>query len=99
MPANDRPPLRDSPWFWLLLFALFALALLIVFGDKYRHRQSQLERQFQSKELRDAREFEGKPTTETTKFSSPDNLIMPLWPLAALLIVETEQHRVVHAHN
>ena len=78
-------PLSDSPWFWILLFSLVALALLVVFGDKYRQRQTQLERQFQSKERREAIE-PGQPVIPAAPYSSPRNLIIAIWPLALLLV-------------
>lgn len=85
MSADGRPPLAESPWFWALVFALFALAMVIVFDHKYRGRQAQLERQFQSKERREAVE-PGQPVVPIEPYSSPGSLIIPLWPLVALLV-------------
>jgi hypothetical protein len=41
--APLRPPLTDSPWFWVCLFASVAAAALVAIGPKYRQREARLE--------------------------------------------------------
>jgi hypothetical protein len=46
MPSAQQTPgprWTDTPWFWLHLFSLAALAGLMVVGPKYAHRQQGLE--------------------------------------------------------
>lgn len=40
----------DSPWLWLAIFVIGALAALYLTMPKYRWRQPQIERQFQARE-------------------------------------------------
>ncbi|HVT30616.1 MAG TPA: hypothetical protein VHE81_21590, partial [Lacipirellulaceae bacterium] len=48
--ANERPPITDSPWFWVLLFSLMAMAALAVMSHKYTRRQANIERHYQANE-------------------------------------------------
>lgn len=49
--TQSRPPITDSPWFWVYLFATAALALLMVSKPKLQYRQAWLERQHQAREF------------------------------------------------
>ena len=51
MTPHPRPPLTDSPWFWVYLFCTAGLLALLLQSGKYGARQSQLDRQFQGREL------------------------------------------------
>jgi hypothetical protein len=42
---RTTPPLTDSPWFWLGLFAAMALVGLAVIGPKFARRSQRLETQ------------------------------------------------------
>lgn len=53
--SNATPPLTDSPWFWLMLFSLFALLGITIIGPKYLVRQSRLEYQFHARQEMHAR--------------------------------------------
>jgi hypothetical protein len=45
-----RSELTDSPWFWLLIFSMFALLALVTIGPKYSLRQGGIETRFQNRE-------------------------------------------------
>lgn len=45
-----KPPLTDSPLFWLCLFGVVALAALIVVGPRYARRQGQLQQRLEARE-------------------------------------------------
>jgi hypothetical protein len=89
VPSEDAfPRLSDSPWFWVCAFATAALVALFVMGPKYAARQSQLERQYQ------ARQLSGHSVMQpggTGPLSSRQRTIIKLRPLflflAAVLIV------------
>jgi len=95
MQGTQRAPLTDSPWFWVLLFALVGLLALAVMGPKYGRRQANIERQYQARER-----VAEKITAENIPDAAPriDNLearrpyvvttgekLIPIWPLAILL--------------
>ncbi len=50
---TDRPQpkrsMADSPWLWFALFALMAIAALMVVGPRFARRQSQLERNYEGR--------------------------------------------------
>ena|SRR5436190_1133398 len=76
-----HPPLTDSPWFWLYLFSIAALAGLLLIGPKYYARQTQVERQYEGK-VRAAQAASGaQPTKE---MSTPDATKSSLAPLFLL---------------
>jgi hypothetical protein len=88
MEPPSRPRITDSPWFWVLVFSLMAMAALVAIGGKYGRRQAALERQFQARERiafaetadNDAVDFEGRT------YATPDDTLVPLWPLAIIMI-------------
>ena len=74
-----RPPLTDSPWFWLYIFSTAALIALLLAQDKFGDRQTQLERRFLARQ-------EGGQTIKgadgkTIEKPTGDNLILRLGPL------------------
>ena len=76
---QKKPPLTDSPWFWLYIFSTAALIALVVAQPKYRPRQTQLERRFLARQ-------EGGQTIKgsdggTIVKPTGDNLILRLGPL------------------
>src|SRR5688572_19157293 len=97
MDAHERPPVTDSPWFWVLIFSLMALGALVAIGGKYGRRQSAIERQYQAREriaqqraaANNSADAERNEVQESPPrdFASPGDTLIPLWPLAALLIV------------
>lgn len=84
-----KPPMTDSPWFWVYIFSTSALIALALAGPKYFPRQTQLERQFLARQ-------EGGQTIKGADGQSiapptGKNLIVTLGPLfvicGTLLIV------------
>jgi cell division protein FtsL len=80
--AAGRPPITDSPWFWLCLFATMGLVALAAIGPKYAKRQAGIERKEQARQR--AAELASGGTAQTP-VSTEDDLVVSLKPL--LLIV------------
>ncbi|MBW3597225.1 MAG: hypothetical protein KY475_08115 [Planctomycetes bacterium] len=80
--APRRPPLSDSPWFWVYLFATFALIVLTVMRPRVLERQAQLERKVQGRQ-RAAEQAAGREPQ--TPLSTPSQTVIPLGPLFVLL--------------
>ena len=94
MENEARPPVTDSPWFWVLTFSLMALAALVAIGGKYGRRQTRLELQYQARErIADRLGDENSPSSkehakqDRRHFASPGNNLIPLWPLAVVLLL------------
>jgi hypothetical protein len=80
--ASRRPPLSDSPWFWVYLFTTFALIVLMVMAPRVRERQAQIERKAQGRERAMER---AAGQTPQTRLSTPENTVIPLTPLIVVL--------------
>ena len=90
MTPQARPPLTDSPWFWVLAFSLMALLALAVLNGKYGRRQSREERKYQAAERIAAGErgFDASSQAANRRpYSTPGETLIPLWPLALILLV------------
>ena len=94
MATDERAPVTDSPWFWVLIFSLMALVALAAMSGKYGRRQSNIERQYQARERvaeklaaennpGDAARIENPETRRA--YATPGDKLIPLWPLAILL--------------
>jgi hypothetical protein len=92
--VNERSRLTDSPWYWVLVFSLMALAALAAISGKYGKRQAGIERQYQARErIAEKKAAENNSTgasriddQETRRpFATPGEQLIPLWPLAVLL--------------
>jgi len=83
MTPHEKPPITDSPWFWVLLFSAVGLILMLVFSGQISKRQARLDRQYQARE-RVQDEAVGDPARR--EYSSPENTLIPIWPLAAALV-------------
>jgi hypothetical protein len=94
-PENQQPakqPITDSPWLWFALFTAVGLAALLATGGKFGKRQASIENKYQARsaiasgtlEVRDAGSGE-KQAVGTPNYSTPDNPVIPLWPLELLL--------------
>ena len=82
---GQRPsPLADSPWFWLYLFSIAALAGLLLIAPKYYARQSQVERQYQGKIRASQAAAGAEPDKE---MSRPEATRTSLTPLIVLFSV------------
>lgn len=82
MTTSVRPPITDSPWFWVLLFSVVACFAVAAISGQYGKRQARLERQYQARE-RIAEHAVDDPTRRA--YSSPEATLVPIWPLALTL--------------
>src|SRR5947207_8719567 len=84
---NPQSPLTDSPWYWVLVFSLMALAALAAIGGKYGRRQANIERQFQARErIAEKKTAENNPQGAERiddqgrrPFATPGNNLITLW--------------------
>jgi hypothetical protein len=85
---SEQVPITDSPWFWLLAFSGVALIALATISGQYGKRQARLERQYQARErVADGAVGDGATSDpERREYASPDNTLVPLWPLAIPLV-------------
>ena len=96
MTANEKPPARppitDSPWLWAALFTGVGLAALLATGGKFGKRQANIENKFQARSAVASGAIEvqsdasgEKRTAEAPRYSTPEEQIIPLWPVEAVL--------------
>ena len=83
----EKLPITDSPWYWVLLFAVVSLGALLALSGKYGRRQSIIERKYQAREhiatqSSAARAGEQVPTVD---YSTAEKPLIVVWPLAVLL--------------
>ncbi|GIW93733.1 MAG: hypothetical protein KatS3mg110_1774 [Pirellulaceae bacterium] len=82
----DVPPLSDSPWFWVYLFATGALVVLLLAGPRVISRQVQLERNLQARQ-RAAQVVAGQqPRTPLSEEGHPQISLTPLYVVLAGLV-------------
>jgi hypothetical protein len=98
MEAPHRPPVTDSPWFWVMIFALMSLGALAAISGKYGRRQAAIERQYQARlrlaekraatnnSIAAARHEDQRAEGNPRAFATPANTLITLWPLAAVLV-------------
>jgi hypothetical protein len=79
---NPKPLITDSPWFWVMLFSLVSIVVVATISGQYGKRQARLERQYQARE-RIADNAVG--AAERREYSTPEDTLVPIWPLAAAL--------------
>jgi hypothetical protein len=87
-----KAPITDSPWLWFALFTAVGLAALLATGGKFGKRQASIENKYQARsaiasgtlEIQDDGSGEKRPVG-TPNYSTPDNPVIPLWPLEILL--------------
>jgi len=48
--SGKTPPITDSPWFWVYVFATAGLIALMLAGNKFDHRQAEIEREFSARQ-------------------------------------------------
>lgn len=91
---NPKSSVTDSPWYWVLVFSLMALAALAAISGKYGRRQANIERQYQARERIAEKQADQNNRTNAARienqearrpFATPDERLIPLWPLAILL--------------
>ena len=88
--SPTRPPLTDSPWFWVMLFCAAGVVLLLVIWPQYSKRQRRLEMQFRAREEIVRRQAAGEPPARvlgregSAAPPAEGELIIRLWPLLLL---------------
>jgi len=89
MDPQEHAAITDSPWFWVLAFSLMALAALAAMSGKYGQRQAIIERQYQARErgTAEANDSPAAGEAERRPYASSGDTLVPLWPLAGLLVV------------
>ena len=76
--------MTESPWYWALLFSLVSLAALAALDGKYGRRQSIIERKYQARQ-HIARQQVATTPGSTPTYSTADDPLIVVWPLATLL--------------
>src|SRR5687768_6655659 len=96
MEARAGSPVTDSPWFWVMMFSLMALGALAAIGGKYGRRQAVIERQYQARtRVAEQQANANAPAGDIRideqgtlrEFATPSDTLIPLWPLAAVLLL------------
>jgi hypothetical protein len=83
---NKSLPVTDSPWYWVLIFALAALVGIVTIGPKFERRQEIVETKFHGRELAQGRESLEQPSTENApSHAGPWDRIFTLNPLVAIV--------------
>ena len=89
--ASDDP-ITDSPWLWFALFSAVALAALLATGGKFGKRQANIENKYQARSavasgqiLPDPEGVQAKPTEKLPAYSTPEQTMIPLWPVEVIL--------------
>src|SRR5688572_14532076 len=89
---SSRAPITDSPWLWFALFTAVGLAALLATGGRLGKRQANIENKYQARAAvaSGAVEIETEGSGERTatsapKYSTPDEHVIPLWPLEIVL--------------
>jgi hypothetical protein len=87
-----KEPITDSPWFWFALFTAVGLAALLATGGRLGKRQANIENKYQARAAvaRGAVTIEAEGSgahraTKTPKYSTPNEHVIPLWPLEIVL--------------
>lgn len=82
----DRPPITDSPWFWVELFSGMALLGILIIGPKFVQRQGQIERRFEGRQhAYSSPAGEGTAEPVLTSRETEGSNRVSLMPLAALV--------------
>ena len=91
---QTQAPLSDTPWFWVLLFAIVGLLALVAMSPKYGRRQANIERQYQARErVAERVTAENNPDASARiddldarrPYVTTSEKLIPIWPLAVLL--------------
>ena len=81
----------ESGWFYAAWFSLFAAAVLFIGQHKYGERQAGIERRFQARSqplsVPEGELASGDTARAEDYYSTPEDTVIPLWPLATLLFV------------
>src|SRR5688500_2504694 len=87
---SSKPPVADSPLFWLLMFGLVALVAVVAVAPRYARRQGQLQQKWEAREriAREAADPSGPKATDESKTqggADPPNL-RPLFLVMACFV-------------
>jgi hypothetical protein len=85
MRTAEREPASatESPWFWVLIFSLAALAAIATIGPKFERREEAIETKFHARERAVGREAIEKPAEDTAQDGPQWQPIFTLGPIAA----------------
>jgi hypothetical protein len=75
----------DTPWFWLMLFSLAALAAIATIGPKFERREQSIETKFHARERGLHREAVEQPADDAPGELPEWNPIFTLGPIAAVI--------------
>lgn len=84
-PKDVVPPVSESPWFWVMLFSLGALAGIATIGPKFERREQAIETKFHSRERGLGREA-AEPGPANDQAAAPHwEPIFTVWPVMAVV--------------
>jgi hypothetical protein len=96
--ADDVPPrsdwlvrFRETPSYWIVLFANAALVGMWLIAPKYQQREAMLERRYEVRRDSAIRQAAGQTQVEQTEAEADPHaqdrpLMVPLWRLTVLLL-------------
>lgn len=89
MPAEEREPssATESPWFWVLIFSLAALAAIATIGPKFERREEAIETKFHARERATGREAIERPADDAAQDGPQWQPIFTLGPIAAVVVL------------
>src|SRR6266496_6379391 len=89
MRAVEKEPssATESPWFWVLIFSLAALAAIATIGPKFERREEAIETKFHARERATGREAIDRPADEATPDGPRWEPIFTLGPIAVVVAV------------
>ncbi len=93
MNSEPRPPISDSPWFWLLTILAAAVIGAVAIAPKYARRQEAIERKFEARQEIARRQAAGEGLSREGESArnelsqSPRSLHVPIWTLITALAV------------
>src|SRR5262245_50902765 len=87
MRAAEKEPssATESPWFWLLIFSLAALAAIATIGPKFERREAAIETKFHARERAAGREAIERPADDAAQDGPQWQPIFTLGPIAAVV--------------
>ena len=91
--SDSRPPVTDSPWFWLFLFGGMGIVALAAIAPKYLRRQTGIERQYTAREAILERQAKGTPApadapaVEEQPPRPGSGLLVPLAPVGYVIAI------------
>jgi hypothetical protein len=87
MSAGEKEPssATESPWFWLLIFSLAALAAIATIGPKFERREEAIETKFHARERAVGREAIERPADDAAQDAPQWQPIFTLGPIAGVV--------------